>query len=130
MPYSRRAPQTNRTNPYLAPGGYDQLIEGLQFFGSYLCTSNRCPFPPSLSASTTSVTGTVLTIAQLLGSTTTRPPPRGPSCAAQSPLGYRPPANPEPSPIFNRFRELRPATTAAHVLKQQPRRRSRLRRIV
>ncbi len=40
---------TNRSNPYTAPGGYDKLAtEGhLEVFGSYLCTSNPTPAPPT-----------------------------------------------------------------------------------
>jgi phospholipid/cholesterol/gamma-HCH transport system substrate-binding protein len=39
---------TNRSNPYVEPGGYDKLAsEGhLEVFGSYLCTSNPVPAPP------------------------------------------------------------------------------------
>jgi ABC-type transporter Mla subunit MlaD len=40
---------TNRSNPYLEPGGYEKLLtEGhLETFGSYLCTSNPVPSPPA-----------------------------------------------------------------------------------
>jgi phospholipid/cholesterol/gamma-HCH transport system substrate-binding protein len=31
---------TNRSNPYLAPGGYGKLASGLEVFGRYLCTAN------------------------------------------------------------------------------------------
>ena len=54
-PYPTR-PDSNRSNPYLAPGGYNKLRSGLQVFGSYLCTSHPLPgLAPSLSDSTTSV---------------------------------------------------------------------------
>jgi virulence factor Mce-like protein len=33
---------TNRSNPYIEPGGYD-LARGLQVFGRYLCTANPVP---------------------------------------------------------------------------------------
>ncbi|MGA2014735.1 MAG: hypothetical protein ABSH51_29995, partial [Solirubrobacteraceae bacterium] len=81
-------PSTNRSNPYLEPGGYLKLLAGLPVFGSYLCTDHPLPtFAPSLSASTTSVTGTVLTLAQLLSQYYYTATPGGPACTAQSPLG-------------------------------------------
>lgn len=81
-------PSSNRGNPYLAPGGYNQLLGGLPVFGTYLCTSHALPtFAPSLSATTTSVTGTVLTLAQLLAQYYYTSDPSGPPCKGQSPLG-------------------------------------------
>jgi hypothetical protein len=66
MPWAAR-PQTNRSNPYLTPGGYAKLAASLPVFGTYLCTSNPLPpLSPSLSASTTSVAGTVLRLADLV----------------------------------------------------------------
>jgi virulence factor Mce-like protein len=86
-PYPQR-PETNRSNPYMAPGAYTRLQKGLQVFGGYLCTSHALPgLSPSLSQSTTSVTGTVLTIAQLLERYYFTSDPSGPSCSAQSSLG-------------------------------------------
>ena len=35
--------ESNRGNPYMAPGGYQQLLGGLSVFGSYLCTANPQP---------------------------------------------------------------------------------------
>jgi phospholipid/cholesterol/gamma-HCH transport system substrate-binding protein len=45
--YPRRLP-TNRSNPYVEPGGYSKLrTEGhLEVFGSYLCPSGTSPPPP------------------------------------------------------------------------------------
>ncbi|HEY5428954.1 MAG TPA: MlaD family protein [Solirubrobacteraceae bacterium] len=81
-------PSSNRSNPYMAPGGYTKLLKGLESFGSYLCTSHPLPtFGPSLSDTTTSVTGTVLTLAQLLEQYYYTSTPGGPACRAQSPLG-------------------------------------------
>ena len=40
--YPTRLP-TNRANPYVEPGGYDQLPQGLPVFGEYLCTSGSLP---------------------------------------------------------------------------------------
>jgi phospholipid/cholesterol/gamma-HCH transport system substrate-binding protein len=86
MPYQSR-PQTNRSNAYMAPGGFNRLRLGLSVFGSYLCTSHPLPtLSPSLSASTTSVTGTVLTVAQLVEEYYFTSDPSGPRCTAQSPL--------------------------------------------
>jgi hypothetical protein len=86
MPYQSR-PQSNRSNAYMDPGGYSRLRQGLQTFGSYLCTAHPLPTPSSsLSASTTSVTGTVLTIAQLLQQYYFTSDPSGPRCSAQSSL--------------------------------------------
>jgi len=85
--YSRR-PSTNRSNPYLQPGGYLKLLQGLPVFGGYLCTDHPLPaFGSSLSASTTSVTGTVLTLAQLLQEYYYTSDPSGPPCTAQRSLG-------------------------------------------
>ncbi|MFZ0091633.1 MAG: MlaD family protein [Solirubrobacteraceae bacterium] len=86
-PYQTR-PYSNRSNAYMAPGGYDELLKGLQTFGSYLCTSHPLPtFAPSLSQTTTLVTGNVLTLAQLLARYYYTATPGGPPCRAQAPLG-------------------------------------------
>jgi phospholipid/cholesterol/gamma-HCH transport system substrate-binding protein len=88
--YAKR-PETNRSNPYLAPGAYLKLLHGgLPVFASYLCTGNALPaISPSLfsGASTTSVAGTVLTIGQLLTQYYYTADPSGPPCTAQAPLG-------------------------------------------
>jgi virulence factor Mce-like protein len=81
-------PETNRTNPYLQPGGFEQLAKGLPVFGSYLCTNNALPaLAPSLSTATTTVTGTVLTLAQLVQKYYYTSDPSGPPCRPQPPLG-------------------------------------------
>ncbi len=86
-PYQAR-PSSNRGNPYLVPGGYGRLSSGLPVFGSYLCTQHPLPtLSPSLSASTTSVAGAPLTIAQLLQRYYFTDDPSGPPCLAQTPLG-------------------------------------------
>jgi phospholipid/cholesterol/gamma-HCH transport system substrate-binding protein len=86
MPYQAR-PDSNRSNAYMTPGGFDRLRAGLQVFGSYLCTTHPLPtLSPSLSTSTTSVTGTVLTIAQLVQQYYLTSNPSGPSCVSQSSL--------------------------------------------
>ncbi len=87
-PYQSK-PSTNRANPYLDPGGY-RLFGGVPVFGSYLCTNNPLPtIGPSLSQTNTSVTGTVLTVAQLVQQYYYTSNPAGPPCAAQSPLGLQ-----------------------------------------
>jgi virulence factor Mce-like protein len=85
--YQKR-PSSNRSNPYLEPGGYAKLLQGLPVLGTYLCTSNPLPtLGPSLSASTTSVAGTVLTLAQLVQKYYYTSTPGGPPCKGQRPLG-------------------------------------------
>ena len=86
-PYQTR-PSSNRSNAYLEPGGYAKLASGLPVLGSYLCTNHPLPgIGASLSSSTTSVAGSVLTIAQLLQKYYFTSDPSGPACKAQSPLG-------------------------------------------
>lgn len=86
-PYQTR-PSTNRGNPYLQPGGYQKLLKGLPVFDRQLCTSHALPtISPTLSGTTTSVTGKVLTIAQLLQRYYFTSDPGGPPCLAQPPLG-------------------------------------------
>jgi phospholipid/cholesterol/gamma-HCH transport system substrate-binding protein len=86
-PYQSR-PSSNRSNPYLGPGGYAKLLQGLPVFGSYLCTSHPLPTSAaSLSSTTTTVAGVVLTIAQLLKQYYYTSNPAGPPCTAQTPLG-------------------------------------------
>src|SRR6202012_6224643 len=81
-------PYSNRSNAYMAPGGYNQLLHGLSLFGSYLCTAHPLPtIGSSLSQTTTSVAGTVLTLAQLVATYYYTPTPGGPPCKAQAPLG-------------------------------------------
>ncbi|MGH2877546.1 MAG: MlaD family protein [Solirubrobacteraceae bacterium] len=81
-------PSSNRSNPYMAPGGYSQLLRGLSVFGSYLCTSDPLPtLGSSLSQSTTSVAGTVLTLAQLVAQYYYTSTPGGPPCKSQPALG-------------------------------------------
>jgi phospholipid/cholesterol/gamma-HCH transport system substrate-binding protein len=75
--YSRRV-QSNRGNPYMAPGGYQQLVNGLSVFGSNLCTANPQPtIGPTIPANL---------VAILEGVYYTKTP-GGPPCKAQNPLG-------------------------------------------
>jgi phospholipid/cholesterol/gamma-HCH transport system substrate-binding protein len=75
--YTNR-PDSNRSNPYMAPGGYNQLLKGLETFGSYLCTSNPLP---------TIGSGVPATLASVLQSVYFTDDPSGPACRAQAPLG-------------------------------------------
>jgi phospholipid/cholesterol/gamma-HCH transport system substrate-binding protein len=69
---------SNRGNPYLAPGGYEQLLRGLPVFGGYLCTSNPQPtIGPTITADLQKLLQEVYYTAR----------PGGPPCRAQAPLG-------------------------------------------
>ena len=75
--YAQR-PDSNRSNPYLQPGGYLDLLKGLPVFGSYLCTNNALPtIGPTIPA----------TLASVLRSVYYTDDPSGPPCRAQAPLG-------------------------------------------
>ena len=74
--YAHR-PYSNRSNPYLDPGGYAQLTRGLPGFGSYLCTDNPLPAVGSWSGSLVKILQTVYYTKN----------PGGPPCRAQAPLG-------------------------------------------
>jgi phospholipid/cholesterol/gamma-HCH transport system substrate-binding protein len=75
--YSRRL-ESNRGNPYMAPGGYQQLLNGLSTFGNYLCTANPQPsIGPTIPAN-------LVAILQGVYYTKT---PGGPPCKGQGPLG-------------------------------------------
>ena len=75
--YSTRL-DSNRGNPYLVPGGYSSLVQGLPVFASNLCTNNPQPtIGPTISAS----------IAAVLSSVYYTTDSSGPPCRAQQPLG-------------------------------------------
>ncbi|HUA03062.1 MAG TPA: MlaD family protein [Solirubrobacteraceae bacterium] len=75
--YSTRL-DSNRGNPYLVPGGYSSLVQGLPVFTGNLCTSNPQPtIGPTISASLAAVLNSVYYTAD----------PSGPPCKAQQPLG-------------------------------------------
>ncbi len=76
-PYQTRL-NSNRGNPYIAPGGYNQLVSGLSVFGGYLCTSNPQPtIGPGIDPAT------VTALKQAYYTTNSG----GPPCKAQPPLG-------------------------------------------
>lgn len=75
--YSTRL-DSNRGNPYLLPGGYSSLVQGLPVFASNLCTNNPQPtIGPTISAS----------IAAVLSSVYYTTDSSGPPCRSQQPLG-------------------------------------------
>jgi phospholipid/cholesterol/gamma-HCH transport system substrate-binding protein len=84
--------ESNRANPYMAPGGYSQLVSGLSVFGGYLCTSNPQPsigpsIPPNLAA--------ILREAYFTAT------PGGPPCRSQPPLGELTTGQPQQFPHLN-----------------------------
>jgi virulence factor Mce-like protein len=75
--YSTRL-ESNRPNPYMEPGGYYRLLQGLPVFGGYLCTSNPQPgIGPTVPAN----------LALVLRNVYYTPTPGGPPCLAQTPVG-------------------------------------------
>jgi hypothetical protein len=70
--------QSNRGNPYPAPGAGGQLLSGLSVFGGYLCTSNPQPtIGPTVPAN----------LATTLANVYYTKTPGGPPCKAQGSLG-------------------------------------------
>jgi phospholipid/cholesterol/gamma-HCH transport system substrate-binding protein len=75
--YSRRL-ESNRGNPYPAPGAGEQLLSGLSVFGGYVCTSNPQPsIGPTVPAN----------LATVLANVYYTKTPGGPPCKAQGSLG-------------------------------------------
>ena len=69
---------SNRGNPYLEPGGYGKLVQGLPVFGGYVCTSNPLPtIGPDIPAN----------LATTLRNVYFTSNPGGPPCRGQAPLG-------------------------------------------
>ena len=96
--YSSR-PSSNRSNAYMEPGGYSQLLSGLETFGSYLCTANPLPtigpsIPPSLAAMLRSV--------YFSGNGA------GPACKPQAPLSATLAGLPGLSSLTSQFPTLKP----------------------
>ncbi len=88
--YSNRL-SSNRGNPYMVPGGYSQLINGLPVFGSYLCTSHPQPgISPTNQAS-------LITILKNVYYTKN---PGGPPCRAQGSLGEQTTGQPRAFPAL------------------------------
>jgi phospholipid/cholesterol/gamma-HCH transport system substrate-binding protein len=78
---------TSRSNPYTEPGAYDRLSRGqpLPVFGSYLCTSNPTPAPPSPNAYLSE--RLAAEIQKFVFGIGTDNAGRAPPCEAQAPLG-------------------------------------------
>jgi phospholipid/cholesterol/gamma-HCH transport system substrate-binding protein len=75
--YPRRL-ESNRGNPYMVPGGYQQLLKGLSVFGGYLCTATPQPtIGPSIPGN----------LVNFLEGTYYTKTPGGPPCKGQTPLG-------------------------------------------
>ncbi len=75
--YQKRL-SSNRANPYMVPGAYAKLGQGLPVFGGYLCTSTP---QPSIGLSIDA------TLTQILRNVYFTSSPGGPPCKAQPPLG-------------------------------------------
>jgi virulence factor Mce-like protein len=75
---------SNRSNPYPAPGGADDLATYLKTFGSYLCTNNTIPEPPAANENLAQSLVDVLDY-YAWGGTANRG--AAPPCTPQSPLG-------------------------------------------
>lgn len=69
---------SNRGNPYMAPGAYAQLLQGLSVFGRWLCSAN-----PQPSIGPTVPANLVPDLANVYFTKT----PGGPPCKGQAPLG-------------------------------------------
>ncbi len=86
--YQKRL-SSNRGNPYLTPGGYSKLLQGLPVFGGYLCTTTPQPtIGPSIDES----------LATLLRNVYFTSSPGGPPCKAQAPLGKATTGQPQAFP--------------------------------
>jgi hypothetical protein len=80
--FDRRIP-SNRSNPYVAPGGYERLAEGLQVVGDYTCEE---PGPePRLSDDDPNLEPELREIVERFVFTETGP--IGPPCREQRRLG-------------------------------------------
>jgi virulence factor Mce-like protein len=77
----------SRSNPYTEPGAYDRLgrREPLPVFGSYLCTSNPTPSPPTPNAYLSATLASE--ISKFVFGFGTPNVGRAPPCVEQAPLG-------------------------------------------
>ena len=89
-PYQHRL-DSNRGNPYMAPGGFNQLLGGLSVFSPNLCTGNA---QPSIGSLIDPILQGVLQSAYYTSQ------PGGPPCKAQPPLGTLLPSNLRQSQTF------------------------------
>jgi virulence factor Mce-like protein len=84
--------ESNRANPYMTPGGYSQLVSGLDVFGGYLCTNNP---QPSIGSSVPADLAAILRQAYYTAT------PGGPACRSQAPLGESTTGQPQQFPHLN-----------------------------
>jgi phospholipid/cholesterol/gamma-HCH transport system substrate-binding protein len=76
-PYPHRL-TTNKSNPYIEPGGYSKLPTNLEVFGSHLCTGNPLPaLSPDIPEN----------LRNLVQQFVITDDPGGPACKEQAPLG-------------------------------------------
>ena len=74
---------TNRSNPYMEPGGYGKLATGLEVFGKYLCTNNPLArLAPDIGALVPQETVDLVERIAFNGGPVPAPP-----CKEQAPLG-------------------------------------------
>ena len=98
--------ESNRGNPYMAPGGYGQLLAGLSVFGSYLCTANPQPtIGPSIPAN----------LVAALENVYYTKTPGGPPCKGQAPLGQATTGQPT---AFPQLQPQTPAMSAADAARR------------
>ncbi|HUO72413.1 MAG TPA: MlaD family protein [Solirubrobacteraceae bacterium] len=81
--------ESNRGNPYMDPGGYAQLLQGLSVYGQYLCTAT-----PQPSIGPTVPANLVADLENVYYTQT----PGGPPCKAQAPLGQTTTGQPQSFP--------------------------------
>ena len=86
--YPTRLP-TNRSNPYVEPGGYLKLAreKHLDVFGSYLCTSGALPQPPAPVSGL--LPPTLVSLINQFAFAGTGQAGIAPPCDPQAPLGQR-----------------------------------------
>ena len=82
--YPRRLP-TNRSNPYVEPGGYEKLRGGLEVFGDYLCDTTGNPVASLAPGVNELVPQALRDLIERFVFTATGP--AAPPCRGQEPLG-------------------------------------------
>jgi virulence factor Mce-like protein len=82
--YPRRLP-TNRSNPYVEPGGYDKLARGLEVFGDYFCETVGNPAVTLAPGVSELLPQALRDLIQQFVFTATGP--TAPLCRGQQPLG-------------------------------------------
>ena len=75
--------QSNRSNPYVEPGGYSKLPTGLEVFGTYTCTDNPTPLLGAFNGILPESTRPLIEEFAFASTRVTPAPP----CKEQAPLG-------------------------------------------